>query len=333
MAISHDSVVWVGSVDNGLYSRQGSNWTKFHTQNSMIAGDDVTSLAILPNQDRIIGFKSGIMQSMTDSLFTILPGISFNNQINDILTENNNLIWIATDSSGLHKYTFPGLTSFTVANSGIPSDRITDLKKDTLGFLWLATDHGLARFDGLASWIVYDTMNSPLPENDIVAVGIGPDSSVWAGTKNSGIAMLKNGIWTRFTICNSNLAGSKILSIETSPHGSIFIGTTTGVSKVTPDFLTQENDRQNQSAGTVYPNPASVFVQFDFVVPTGSIAVLQVYNIQGQLVHMTSLSSEIPGHYAYRWDIHHTDIPSGIYLYRLVSEKAVISGKLVLQRD
>ncbi|HRY34251.1 MAG TPA: two-component regulator propeller domain-containing protein [Bacteroidales bacterium] len=333
IAISHDSVVWVGSVDNGLYSKQGSNWTKFHSQNSTIAGDDVTSLAVLPNQDRIIGFKTGIMQSMTDSLFTILPGISFNNQINDILAENNSLIWIATDSSGLYRYTFPGLTSFTVANSGIPSDRITDLKKDSLGFLWLATDHGLARFDGLASWIAYDTMNSPLPENDILAVGIGSDSSVWAGTKNSGIAMLKNGIWTLFTICNSNLAGNKILSIETSPHGSIYIGTTTGVSKVTPDCLTQENARQNQSACTVFPNPASVFVKFHFVVSSGSTASLQVYNIQGQLVYMTSLSFENPGRYSYRWDIHHTGIPSGIYLYRLVSEKEVITGKLLLQRD
>jgi ligand-binding sensor domain-containing protein/serine phosphatase RsbU (regulator of sigma subunit) len=68
-------------------------------------------------------------------------------QINDLLVDKNNVIWLATNG-GLIKYD-QNIKKFTVLNDkdGLPSDYIMAMEEDTYGNLWLSTLNGISKFN------------------------------------------------------------------------------------------------------------------------------------------------------------------------------------------
>ncbi len=90
-------------------------------------------------------------------------------------------------------------------------------------------------------------------------------------------------------------------------------------------------DIPNQfSLGQNYPNPFNPSTTFSFTIGQPSFVTLRVYNLLGQEVASLINEDMHQGKYTVTWNP--TDLPSGMYFYRLTAGKFVETKKLLLMR-
>ncbi len=76
-----------------------------------------------------------------------------------------------------------------------------------------------------------------------------------------------------------------------------------------------------------YPNPFNHQSKFEYTLPHRSNVSLSIYNAYGQLVSMPVNETQSMGNH--QIDIISTDLPSGIYHYRLLIDEDLIMGKII----
>ena len=116
------------------------------------------------------------------------------------------------------------------------------------------------------------------------------------------------------------------------PDGLLWIGGWTALShnritdikvdKITAVIPTEYILTQN------YPNPFNPATKINFSLPKGSDVKLTVYNILGQQVEVLVNGFRNAGTYELTWDA--SNLPSGVYIYRLETGSNVISKKMML---
>ena len=77
-----------------------------------------------------------------------------------------------------------------------------------------------------------------------------------------------------------------------------------------------------------YPNPFNPATKINFSLPKGSDVKLTVYNILGQQIEVLVNGFRNAGTYELIWDA--SNLPSGVYIYRLETGSNVISKKMML---
>ena len=102
------------------------------------------------------------------------------------------------------------------------------------------------------------------------------------------------------------------------PHG------TTGVAFEKTEVTDQPSLLQN------YPNPFNPKTVIRFKLHDSGFMSLKVYDIVGREVAVLLDEKKSPGEYEIEWDS--SNLPSGVYLYRLTSGGSVISRKLLIIR-
>jgi endoglucanase len=93
-----------------------------------------------------------------------------------------------------------------------------------------------------------------------------------------------------------------------------------GVQPVPEDYGLMQN----------YPNPFNPTTTIEYVIPHESLAVLKVYNLLGQEMRTLYEGWASPGHHTISFDT--SDLPSGIYLYRLTAGGVALSKKMILAK-
>jgi len=106
-----------------------------------------------------------------------------NNQVSDILIDENNVIWICTES-GLAR--FDGSWKiYNTSNSGLPLHSIESILIDKQGNKWITSEEayggGLAKFDD-NTWTNYNRSNSELPSNVVCSFALDSIGNKWIGT-------------------------------------------------------------------------------------------------------------------------------------------------------
>ena len=79
-----------------------------------------------------------------------------------------------------------------------------------------------------------------------------------------------------------------------------------------------------------YPNPFNNSTVLEFQIKKPQKIKMSFYNIKGQLVDKIVRSYSMSGRHKIHWNA--SDLPSGIYIYKLESGKKTISRKLLLQK-
>lgn len=80
-----------------------------------------------------------------------------------------------------------------------------------------------------------------------------------------------------------------------------------------------------------FPNPFNQRIAFTSVAATAGIASVEIYNQEGRFVDRKQISLAKAGQYSINWEPS-SQLPQGIYIYKLRSEGAVETGKIILQR-
>ena len=118
-------------------------------------------------------------------------------------------------------------------------------------------------------------------------------------------------------------------SLDIDYHNSSFIieGTT--------DVADRKSDVRDYNLAQNFPNPFNPQTSIEFSLPNSEHVLLQIYNNLGQLVKTLIDERRNAGIHRIQW--HGTDengrqMPAGIYLYRIQTEKFIESKQLVLIR-
>jgi len=79
-----------------------------------------------------------------------------------------------------------------------------------------------------------------------------------------------------------------------------------------------------------YPNPSRDAVNFAYTIPEDGRVVLSVYDLSGRRVATPVDADETAGRHEISWNC--TEIPSGVYLYRLETSAGTLTKRLVVSR-
>src|SRR5690606_9082585 len=79
------------------------------------------------------------------------------------------------------------------------------------------------------------------------------------------------------------------------------------------------------------PNPTQGQAEVRFSVPTNSFTTVEVFNMEGKNV-ATLFSETADADNVYRLDFNGSDLPNGIYIYRLTTENSSVIEKFMIAR-
>jgi hypothetical protein len=79
-----------------------------------------------------------------------------------------------------------------------------------------------------------------------------------------------------------------------------------------------------------YPNPFNPVTRIAYVLPSPGEVTFEVFNLLGEQVASQRLAMESAGEHLLLFDA--TDLPGGVYLYRLVVGNAVETKRMILMR-
>lgn len=95
---------------------------------------------------------------------------------------------------------------------------------------------------------------------------------------------------------------------------------------------TSADDEQQVADGTTlsqpYPNPVSGMTSIEYTVSGTSDVEITLYDLLGRRIREIHKASQESGRQTVRFDT--SDLPSGMYLYRLVAGETVLTRKLVV---
>jgi ligand-binding sensor domain-containing protein len=118
-------------------------------------------------------------------------------QIWGLEVDINNVLWIATQDTGLAKFNGSELTYIDVSEIITLRDRnnVTCIEFDNENNMWIGAFNGIAKFDG-NNWTVYDETNSPLQYiPDITTMSFDTSNNLWFG-HYYGLGRLNDTTWS-----------------------------------------------------------------------------------------------------------------------------------------
>ncbi len=105
------------------------------------------------------------------------------------------------------------------------------------------------------------------------------------------------------------------------------------VQQATPNV--DDIDSPNNLTISNYPNPFNPETTINFNLPQDSKVVLDIYNLKGQRVKRLVSDNFVKGNHQVVWNGTNEasqDVTSGVYLYKIVTDKSQIIKKMILQK-
>jgi hypothetical protein len=208
---------------------------------------------------------------------------------------------------------------------------------DNAGNKWIGTYRGLAKFDGV-SWTVYNTSNSGLPNNDVEAIAIDNTGNKWIGTYGEGLAKFDGVNWTVFNISNSGLLSDYVYAIAIDNAGNKWIGTWGGGLAVYREGgvildVEKENNKELPTKFVLYqnyPNPFNPATKIKYILPEQSFVSISIYDILGKEIATLVKERKPAGNYELEFNA--SNLPSGVYFYRMKAGNFVETKKMLLMK-
>ncbi|MCB2220255.1 MAG: T9SS type A sorting domain-containing protein [Bacteroidetes bacterium] len=148
LAVEENGIIWIGTATyNGacLTTFDGTNWTVLDT----VSGVHITTMVFDGNGKLWIGTHGdGLLTFENGNLVvynTSNSGLP-DNGITSLAIEDNEVVWIGTDS-GLSAFDGINWNTYNTSNSGLAHNHINSIVTDQNGSKWIGTYNGLAVFN------------------------------------------------------------------------------------------------------------------------------------------------------------------------------------------
>jgi len=279
-----DSVIWIGTVQGGLFSFNGTDWVNYNVSNSGLQDNLVRDINIDQNDNIWLATTEGIF------MFDRTDWHHWNIQDNNLLTNNitsieiglHNEKYIGTINGGIIYFdSINQFIEYTIINSGLPDNSVVDIELDPSGQPWFVSPAaGLVTDNGIGGpWTYYNHMNSGISTSSLNCLKYF-GSQIAIGSEVAGLIFKSNDSWEFLNSGNSNLPDDHVLSIQIDNDQNLWAGTFNGgLCKIEYE---NSLSTMTQESFIIYPSVVSsngtVFFERYF---TGN---LTMYNGLGELV-------------------------------------------------
>ncbi|MDA8910688.1 hypothetical protein N9I21_02735 [Crocinitomicaceae bacterium] len=286
-----DSIIWIGTVNGGLFSYDGSNWENFNVSNSGLLDNLIRDI----NIDQL----SNIWISTTEGLFMYdrTNWEHWNMQDNNLLTNNitsvqigtHNEKYVGTINGGIIYFdSLNQYNEYTIINSDLPDNSVVAIEIDGNGQPWfLSPAAGLVNDTDLGGpWENFNNLNSGLPSNALNCLQF-MDNKLIIGSEVSGLIFKDGESWQYINTTNSDLPDDNILSVKVDDLQNIWVGTfNAGLCKIN----LQNSIEEHLVEGVLcYPNP--IETQGEIHLNKSFSGTIGLYNSIGELLSLNQVSS------------------------------------------
>ena len=226
-----DKNIWLGTSGQGLtfIDLNEGNHITYTTENSKISSNRVVSLANINNEIWIGHQDSGLEIRNASGEYQVFPVIE-NSTIWNILPDNKNEVWLATENSGviLFSKTKGILKQFNISNSKLASNNIRVIIKSNPHTLWLGTSS-----DGLFK---LDINTNEVTKINAVNGGVKSlyykGKVLWIGTNGNGLKRLDLATSKVNTFTKEDgLPNEVVYSILPDTENNLWLSTNYGLCK------------------------------------------------------------------------------------------------------
>ncbi len=220
-------------------------------------------------------------------------------------------VWVGT-TYGLTKFNGEEWTTYLENNSGLPNNYINDVLAESDGTKWIGV--GLTSFERRGALVkyfnetftVFNTINSPILPGCVKSIFIDSHKNKWIAVSPYWDQSTTSSYGGGLAVYNEN---GVILSVEKNDIGTSCF-----------DFSLSNN----------YPNPFNPTTTIEYSLPESQFVNLSVYNVLGQKVAAIINEEQTAG--KHKVEFNGADLPSGVYIYRLETEKKTLARKLILMK-
>jgi hypothetical protein len=186
----------------------------------------------------------------------------------------------------------------------------------TEGWQTVALANPVSVSSGQTVWLSFVFQNSVAVRYEAGTPGRAMSSQTWsAGMPNdfgtSGVSNYNFSVYCNYTPASSGLSKAGQLD----------------------NMITETIDTPVGEANElkVYPNPFSQKLNFEFVSAQNAYAILEIYNLNGQLISKL-LDQQVQGGVMNRIEFTPNDIVSGLYIYKLKLDGKTSVGKVIYKK-
>ena len=246
---------------------------------------------------------------------------------------NSNLFLLGHDIDEYYFYISKSINNgedFESYNQGIthsPSFKINNLVIDLNNNSYLSTNQGVY-FRGFSDdkWML-----KGLADKNIKWISVDSSNIVYAITDSEVYYSRDNGL--TYLLLNDGLPNLNLTNIYYSHNNkTLFLGTQAGIYNRSSDMINSQDEVFDEEVITYklfnYPNPFNSSTTIIFDLPQSNYTQISIYNSIGQLIKKFESDNIEKGTHKLIFDA--SNIPSGVYFYKLTSGNYTQTKKMVL---
>ena len=227
-----DSLLWIGTMQGGLFCFDGATWTNYNYANSGLTDNIVRSIEIDQNANIWMATTEGIfMYDRSNwSHWNMQNNNLQTNNVNDIQVGSHNEKYVGTTNGGIIYFdSLNNFTEYTIMNSGLPDNSVVDIELDQYGQPWfISPAAGLVQDTDVGGpWIIYNNTNSGIPSNALNCIEMNGNELI-IGSQLSGLIIKNDDSWSYINSNNSDLPDDNVLSLKKDLNNNIWVGTYNG---------------------------------------------------------------------------------------------------------
>ena len=205
--------LWVETTQ-GLFRREGARFERLPGT----SGRDVLSILDPPGRAPWLGTRTGLYRWQSGRL---QPTAVDSVPVQGLFADQEQNVWVTTDSEGLYKYSHTPFDHFATAD-GLPGDISWDIESGPDGDLWIATRNGLSRYDG-ATFTDVPGPNNQL-QQELTSVHWTKDGVLWVAARST-LFRYDGETYTSYDRVEGDPVGTVTRIVET-PSGTLWFATT-----------------------------------------------------------------------------------------------------------
>ncbi|MBK7981260.1 MAG: T9SS type A sorting domain-containing protein [Ignavibacteriae bacterium] len=307
-----------------------------------IISNKVSAVEIDGKNNNWIGTADGLSIITNSGIYNFDERNGFENpKVNTLKTLPDDWVYIGTSGGGVNRLKYKGVDGISSASniittwSGLASDTVLTIYVTDDTLRWYGTTQGVSTHFGTDTkdinyWWIYNTYTSGIAENYVRAIVRDKNRAMWFGTRK-GISKMSadKSTWQTYTETDG-LISNNIFDISVDKNNNLWIATDKGVSFFNNVILSTKKliPRIVELSMTNFPNPFNPSTIIEYTIPRTSKVRLEVYDNLGKLIEVLVDKKLNPGNYRTQFKIN--GITSGIYFYRLITDKSVITKKMIL---
>lgn len=194
--IDIDSTIFVGTLGNGLFSFDGTQWKHYSCKINGLPSDSITALIIDSDGDLLGGTTFGIFSLIDNVIYTYLNAHSYfrSLHITALAQDSAEGFWIGTAAGEILHLTESLWFNYSMAVNNLSDNSITSIICDNKGDIWAGSAEGrfyrYPKNGEVNGWLVYLGQEGILPGVSISSIDIAQNGVIYCGTLGYGIFIL-----------------------------------------------------------------------------------------------------------------------------------------------